>query len=119
MRAVRILVPDVADCYTVLGIVHSRSRHVPDEFDDYIANPKKNGYQSLHTAVMGPENKVLEIQIRTFAMHDEAELGVCAHFGGIKGMIPTPKAVVMKKRLPGCAKCLSGRMKWVACAVPA
>jgi GTP pyrophosphokinase len=80
VRAVRILVPEVADCYTVLGIVHSRWHHVPNEFDDYIANPKKNGYQSLHTAVMGPENKVLEIQIRTFAMHDEAELGVCAHW---------------------------------------
>ncbi|WP_346798697.1 GTP diphosphokinase [Halomonas sp. Bachu 37] len=80
VRAVRILVPEVADCYTVLGIVHSQWHHVPNEFDDYIANPKKNGYQSLHTAVMGPENKVLEIQIRTFAMHDEAELGVCAHW---------------------------------------
>ncbi|HBX40124.1 MAG TPA: GTP diphosphokinase, partial [Marinobacter adhaerens] len=80
VRAVRILVPEVTDCYTVLGIVHSRWHHVPNEFDDYIANPKKNGYQSLHTAVMGPENKVLEIQIRTFSMHDEAELGVCAHW---------------------------------------
>jgi len=80
IRAVRILVPDVSDCYTMLGIVHSRWHHVPDEFDDYIANPKKNGYQSLHTAVIGPENKVLEIQIRTFTMHDEAELGVCAHW---------------------------------------
>ena len=80
VRAVRILVPAVADCYTVLGIIHSRWHHVPNEFDDYIANPKKNGYQSLHTAVMGPENKVLEIQIRTFTMHDEAELGVCAHW---------------------------------------
>ncbi|MCG7575495.1 MULTISPECIES: GTP diphosphokinase [unclassified Halomonas] len=80
VRAVRILVPEVTDCYTVLGIVHSRWHHVPNEFDDYIANPKKNGYQSLHTAVMGPDNKVLEIQIRTFSMHDEAELGVCAHW---------------------------------------
>jgi len=80
IRAVRILVPTVRDCYTVLGIVHSLWRNVPNEFDDYIASPKENGYRSLHTAVIGPENKVLEIQIRTYLMHDEAELGVCAHW---------------------------------------
>jgi|AntRauTorckE6833_2_1112554.scaffolds.fasta_scaffold02993_5 GTP pyrophosphokinase len=80
VRAVRVLVPEVRDCYAVLGIVHSMFRHIPNEFDDYIATPKENGYRSLHTAVIGPEGKVLEVQIRTYAMHDEAELGVCAHW---------------------------------------
>ena len=80
IRAVRILVPTVRDCYTVLGIVHSLWRNIPHEFDDYIASPKENGYRSLHTAVMGPENKVLEIQIRTHTMHEESEYGVCAHW---------------------------------------
>ncbi|WP_018140049.1 bifunctional (p)ppGpp synthetase/guanosine-3',5'-bis(diphosphate) 3'-pyrophosphohydrolase [Thioalkalivibrio sp. ALJ7] len=80
LRATRVIVEQLATCYTVLGIVHNDWRHLPSEFDDYIANPKANGYQSLHTAVVGPEGKVVEVQIRTREMDDFAELGVAAHW---------------------------------------
>jgi GTP pyrophosphokinase len=80
VRAIRILVPTSDDCYRALGVVHNLWRNIPNEFDDYIANPKGNGYKSLHTAVIGPEGKVLEVQIRTEEMHIEAEYGVCSHW---------------------------------------
>ncbi|MCL2310436.1 MAG: bifunctional (p)ppGpp synthetase/guanosine-3',5'-bis(diphosphate) 3'-pyrophosphohydrolase [Proteobacteria bacterium] len=80
IRAVRILVDDVKDCYTVLGIVHHLWTPLPREFDDYIAKPKANNYRSLHTAVIGPENKSVEVQIRTWEMHRHSEYGVAAHW---------------------------------------
>ncbi|MDC1288351.1 RelA/SpoT family protein, partial [Gammaproteobacteria bacterium] len=80
VRAVRILVDSVADCYAVLGIVHTSWQHIPQEFDDYIANPKENGYQSLHTAVVTEDGKVVEVQIRTHQMHENSELGVASHW---------------------------------------
>ncbi|MFZ5880166.1 MAG: RelA/SpoT family protein [Chloroflexota bacterium] len=80
VRAVRLLVPDVPSCYAALGVIHTHWRPIPGEFDDYIAAPKDNFYQSLHTAVIYDDKRPLEVQIRTQEMHQSAEYGIAAHW---------------------------------------
>lgn len=80
IMAFRIVVDDVLDCYRILGIIHGRYSAVPGRFRDYLSTPKPNGYQSLHTGVLGPEKHRIEVQIRTHKMHDIAERGVAAHW---------------------------------------
>lgn len=103
VRAVRVLVDDLKDCYLVLGIVHSLWQPIPGQFDDYISRPKGNGYQSLHTAVIGPSERALEVQIRTHAMHHESELGVAAHWrykeGGGQGQAHLQEKIAWVRQL--------------------
>ncbi len=97
VEAVRITVEEIQACYTALGVVHRLWQYIPGEFDDYIATPKENGYRSLHTAVIGPEGRTLEVQIRTHEMHRDAELGVAAHWRYKEGA--TQQDIALDKKL--------------------
>jgi len=98
VRAVRVIAAELQDCYAALGVIHNLFRPIPSEFDDYVANPKANGYQSIHTVVaVGDENKAVEVQIRTKQMHDDAELGVAAHWRYKEGSDSTKKGSYEEK----------------------
>lgn len=96
LAAVRIIVPDIADCYEALGIVHKKYRPMIGRIKDYISLPKPNGYQSIHTTIFGPEGRILEVQIRTQKMHDEAEFGIAAHW-----IYSEKEKSIWKRYLPG------------------
>lgn len=93
IMAFRIVVNSVEDCYGVLGLIHSRYHSVPGRFKDYISTPKPNGYKSIHTTVMGPARQRIEVQIRTFDMHHQADMGVAAHWAYKGGALPSLKDV--------------------------
>ena len=93
VRAVRVLVDSVQDCYAALGAIHTVWKYIPGEFDDYIATPKENNYQSIHTAVIGPSGKIVEVQIRTKEMHEYNELGIAAHWRYKEGSSSADSAV--------------------------
>lgn len=107
VRAVRVITKRLQDCYAALGIVHTHFHHIPREFDDYVANPKPNGYQSIHTVVVGEEGKTVEIQIRTEQMHQDAELGVAAHWRYKEGSQAAAKTSTFEDKIEWLRKLLA------------
>ena len=107
VRAVRVITKRLQDCYAALGIVHTHFHHIPREFDDYVANPKPNGYQSIHTVVVGEEGKTVEIQIRTEQMHQDAELGVAAHWRYKEGAQAAAKTSTFEDKIEWLRKLLA------------
>ncbi len=107
IRAVRIIVESLKDCYIVLEIVHKYFCYLSDQFDDYIANPKPNGYQSIHTVILGPNVKTIEIQIRTKKMHEDAELGIAAHWKYKSGVIITSRVNLYENHLIWLSKLIA------------
>jgi GTP pyrophosphokinase len=111
VRAVRVLVADKKDCYLALGIVHSLWQPIPGQFDDYVSRPKPNGYQSLHTAVIGPADRALEVQIRTLEMHHESELGVAAHWRYKESSGSHPGDAALQERIAWVRQLLAWRQE--------
>ena len=109
VRALRVIVPEVKDCYTALGVVHNLWQPIPKEFDDYISRPKGNLYQSLHTAALGPAGKTVEVQIRTEAMHRQAEFGVAAHWRYKEGGKPARGEAAFEQKIAWLRELLAWR----------
>jgi GTP pyrophosphokinase len=115
VRALRVIVPTTRDCFTVLGVVHDLWQPIPKEFDDYISRPKGNQYQSLHTAVIGPAGKTLEVQIRTEEMHRQAEFGIAAHWRykeGGKGQSAFDEKIAWLRQLLAWRDEVAGAVGW-------